>query len=877
MMLSFPMEKVRAVFYRRRLDAELDDEIQAHLEMARDEYLVRGMSPEEATRAARRDFGRIERAKEQHRDVRSVVWVENRFRELKFGARSLRKRPGMAATVVLALSLGIGLPALAFSLIESALLPRLPFENADRIMRVERAGQTPLTDADFAEWSSRQRSFEAVGAFQNARLTLGIAGWATEPISAGFITPSVLPLLAVEPSLGRQFSEDDASQGAPPVVLVSEQIWRERLEADPGVLGTLIRVNGRPAQIVGILPEGFGFPWDQQIWLPLRVDPFRGQRDSDIETSLGVVGLLRDGVSARSAAVELTALTREMDLSNLGETGIGSQVVVRGYTDIFSEPGQSAALAALLLGLTFMVLLVACANVANVMLARAVARKRDVAVRVAIGASRLRIAGELWAEIGLLAAAGGLGGSLIALGATRVIDGVVPPGMPFWVDFRLSPSLLFFVAFVAALAAVMAGLIPALQASRSNTHDLLKDDARGASSYQLGRVMRRLIGVELALSFVLLVWAGLFIRSANNYSQTDFAFGPEGVYTARISLPEEAYAEAADRARYAETLRDALAAIPQVTSAALTTAVPGVGSGGIASIELEDATAAGTTDLLRVQSVAVTPGFFDVFRATLLAGRDFDARDRAGSPPVAIVNAEFAERHFPGGALDQRIRIADPDNSGEWLTIVGVTPDLMAGGLSPSTSEAIYRPVAQVAPPALMIAARSVAGFESLTAPIRESLMGFDPDVPLFSVQAHDVSIDLANAQWKWMSILFLICGATALFLAALGLYGVMSFWVIQRTREIGVRMALGGHRGVIVRLVLRQGMRLTSLGLIAGVLLALPAARLLGGAMFGVSPYDPLVFGSILGVLIAVAWLGCWVPALRATRIDPMRALAAE
>jgi len=797
--------------------------------------------------------------------------------DLRYGFRMLRKTPSATAMVLIALSLGIALSAVMFSLIEGAVLPELPVERGDRIVRIQRADLSAQTADDYETWVSRQRSFTALGAFDLSTMTLSVEGIGGEPVRAAAITPSILPLVAVGPELGRPFTSEDAIDGAPAVILVSHDLWRDRLGADPATLGRVVRVNGRPAQIVGVMPRGFGFPWNQQVWSPLNVDPTRagGAAFTTNAESRGVVGRLRDRVTASAAARELTGITAELDRQKRGDSGLQSTVKVRGYTDLFSEPGRSATLAALMLGVAFLVLLVACSNVANVLLARAVARRREIAVRLAIGASRLRIAAQLLVETSLLAAAGAVGGVVVAVFGTRSIAAAMPVGMPYWIQVRVDWPVLGFVAVVAGAAALMAGLVPALQAARSNTHDVLKDDTRGSSSFRVGRVMRRLIGVEIALSFVLLVLAGLFVRSAATFQATDFPFRPESVYSALVRLPETGMADVPARVRRAEQLRETLTALPQVAGAALTTAVPGVGSSQVVPVEIEGARdAAGAS---RARSIVVSPGFFALFRARLVAGRDFDTRDHEEAVRVAIVNESFARRYMPNVGLDRRVRLSGPDGTEEWLTIVGVTQDLMEGGVEGSNPETVYLPLTQHSQTAFTIVARPRGSFASLPVPIRESVTSFDPDIALFDVQRLEAVIADANSAYTWFSILFLVSGGVALFLAALGLYGVMAFWVIQRTREIGVRMALGGQRRDIVRLVLRQGLAQTSVGLMAGLVLAVAAAALLRSALFGVAPYDPIVFASVLAVMIAAAWLGCWMPARRATRVDPLKALAAE
>lgn len=379
--------------------------------------------------------------------------------------------------------------------------------------------------------------------------------------------------------------------------------------------------------------------------------------------------------------------------------------------------------------------------------------------------------------------------------------------------------------------------------------------------------------MEIALSVVLLVLAGLFVRSAAKFSATEFAFAPEEVYTATVQLPETKYGDAEARTRFADRVRAELDALPESGEVALATAVPGVGAAAVVPVEIEGRAEVGRMGM-RTRSIVVSPGYFELFRAPLISGRDFDSRDAAGAQGVAIVNEAFAKANFPGGALNQRIRTSASREEGDWLTIIGVIPDLMAGGMEGEQPEAVYLPLAQHPQASLRIIARPRGSFASLTAPVRSSLASIDPDVALDDVLPLDQVISQANSQYTWFSAVFLVSGGIALFLAAIGLYGVMAFWVGQRTREIGVRIAIGGQRSDIVGLVLRQGMAQTSVGLIVGLLLALGAAQLLRFALFGVAPYDPMVYGVVLFVLLSAGWLGCWLPTLRATRIHPMQAL---
>jgi predicted permease len=498
------------------------------------------------------------------------------------------------------------------------------------------------------------------------------------------------------------------------------------------------------------------------------------------------------------------------------------------------------------------------------------------------------VAGQLLGEIGWLAALGAVGGTVIAVAGTGYIQSIISaaPGAPYWIDVRADPVVVAFVILVASVAAFASGLAPALHAAGAQPHDVLREGGRDTSGLTLGRVMRRLVGAEMALSFVLLVGAGLFVRSAVNVSEIDIAFRPEDVYAARIRLPAERYPTEEERHRFLERLPEVLAALPDVEEAALATALPGVGGSALARLEVEGESARADVDAPRVRRIAVSPAFFAMFGASL-RGRGLEPQDRADAEAVAVVNSAFEQAYLPEGALGRRVLLSSGRGDDDWRTVVGVTTDLLAGGLEGETTEAVYVPLgqeradlgssAEIESPTIVILARSAGDFAALPGAIQDAMSELDPDVPLFDVRELRDAIDAANSGFWWMSVLFLTAGSIALFLASIGLYGVIAFWVTQRTREIGVRMAIGGGRRQVIGLVLRQGMAHTALGLLIGLVLALPAATLVGSILFDVSPYDPLVFGSIVAVLTTAACLGCWIPARRATRIDPMEALRSD
>ncbi|MGD8341928.1 MAG: ABC transporter permease, partial [Gammaproteobacteria bacterium] len=741
--------------------------------------------------------------------------------DLRLGLRRVLKTPVASLTVVAALSVGIGLCALMFSIIGGAVLPTLPFENGDRIVRV-----SPVSTETYLYWEERQRSFERLGLAARRTVNLSIEGWAAEPVSMAAMSLSTFALLGVEPILGRPFADTDVVPGAPAVALIGEDIWRSRFGADPSVLGRTIRLSGEPAQVVGVMPGSFGFPWNESAWTPQPVETFSADGRSDL---FAIFGMLREGVSREAAEMELNAL--EAQRPRPAAEPLPPSVSVSLHTDIINPAGVAELIAGIMLVVALLVLLVACANVTNVLLARAAARLREVAVRKALGASRMRITMQFWTEVSVLALGGAAGGCLLAfLGAEMIRNAIgTAEGLPFWWDLRMDLPVLAFIASVAAGAAIAAGVGPAVFASRSSSHEMINDTARTTSSRRLGRMMRRLIGAEMAVSLVLLVTAGLFIRSAINVQTYDFSFEPDDVYTALVTLPDGRYESAAERASFAGRLEAELSAIPQASSAAVTTDLPGIG-GTPRTVAVEGSHEVSDSDLPETRYLVTTPGFFTTFRVPVLAGRTLDTRDRAGALPVVVVTASFERLHLPEGAVGRRIAL--PEETGEpvWLTIVGVVPDLQAGGLQSESHDSVYVPFAQASPSRFEIAVRSRTTAEALAASVRQAVSDVDGDAALSFMRSLRDAIDAANAAYAWFSALFLVAGGIALALAAVGVYGVMAFWVTQRTREIGLRVAIGGERGRIIGLVLRRGMTPIVIGLGIGLFLVAPVVWLLQG-----------------------------------------------
>lgn len=801
--------------------------------------------------------------------------------ELRYAARGLRKNPAVAAIAVAALALGIGLTATMFSIVEGALLRGLPFEEGDRIMHLER--NRPARDVegmgvtlhDYLAWREQQRSFESLAAFYEG--TVNLSGLErAERYDGAFITANGLELLGVRPELGRLFREDEDEPGAAPVILLGHHVWRDRFDADPEVLGRTLRVNGERATVVGVMPEGFRFPVEQDVWLPLRMDPAQIARGEG--TTLEVFGRLREGASRDRAAAEMQTIAGRL-AEAYPDTNEGIGAVVQPFTDeyIGDEP---RTMLWTMLGAVFLVLLIACANVANLLLARATTRSRELAIRSAIGASRLQVVGKLLAEALVLSAAGALLGLGLAWAGVRIFNAAVAPASPpFWIDIGLHPRVLLFVLGITLFSALLSGIAPALQATGARLNEVLKDESRGSSGLRVGRLSRVLVTGEIALSVGLLVGTGLMVRSVTELAAVEYGFETESVLSARMGLFETDYPDAESRRLYYERLLPRLAEVPGVRAAAITTSLPGVWSGGT-TFAVEGRVYERPQDRPNARRVAVSPGYFETFGVRPLRGRIFDLRDGPDAAPVAIVNRSFADGHFPGeNPVGRRIREGGEGSDEPWRTVVGVVPDTHLQGVQDPDGDpsGLYVPLAQTDARFTYLALRSDGDPMTLANPAREAVASVDPDIPLYWVQSVQAAIDETTWYYRVFGTLFAVFGVAALFLASVGLYGVMSASVGSRTVEMGIRMALGAKAKDIVRLVLRQGMLQIGIGLALGVGLAALLARGLEILLYGVGAWDPTTFLLIAAVIVATGLLATWIPALRATRLEPTTALRYE
>ncbi len=797
------------------------------------------------------------------------------FKDLRYSLRILLKNPGTSLAAILALALGIGLTTAMFTLIYALILKPLPFEDGERLIHLESSNlaqgisSQEATQHDFEDWRRRQTSFEDLAAFEIININLS-DGQRPERFQGAAISPNFLELLRVRPTLGRGFAARDAEEGAPKVALLSDKVWHTRYGSDPKIVGSSVRVDGRPTEVVGVLPPGFSFPLSQEIWLPLHLQTSTLQRGEG--TTLEVFGLLKEGVSLSEARAEMssiaTSLAAQYPQSN---EGVGS--VIKPYKKEFTDD-QTMALVWTMFGAVILVLLIACANVANLLLARASGRTKELAIRSALGASRKKAIFQLLADSVWIAFFGGILGLAVAQWCIGWLNGVISQmTTPFWLMLGLDARILGFVALVALISAVLAGLLPAIQATRTGLSEILADANRGSSSRHMGRLSRILVIAEIAFSCGLLIAAGLTIRTVVTLSDLDFGFAPQEVLTARIALSDETYSQDEQRLSFYRSLEAGLRRRSEVSQFGFVTSLP-THWAYQSSVEIEGEAYTDEKRHPRIRFFVADPGYFETFNVRPLNGRLLQASDRQDTLPVTVITESMARRFWPGQTpLGQRIRLPEGEES-PWRTVVGVVPDPFMNAMNQGDSSAAFLPLLQNLRQNISIAVTGTTGLEGLSAALRQEMATVDPDEPIFFVESMRDVVQKTTFQYQILGTMFSAFAAAALLLAAVGLYGVMAFAVGQRTQEIGVRMAFGARREQVLGMVIRNGLLQAAIGVGFGLILALFLGQALKSALYNVSSTDPFSFLVPPLALTCIAFLACLLPARRAAALDPVKAL---
>jgi predicted permease len=916
----------RNLVHRDRVERDLDDEVRTVFDLLIDEKIQAGLRPEEARRAATLELAPIETIKDRVRDVRAGALVDTVVQDLRYAARLLRRNPLFALTAALSIAIGIGANTTIFSA-ANALLFRAPVgvTDPDRVVDIGvsrgTVGFNPGSYPNYLDIAERATTLDGVYASQlfGTRMTLGSNRQpdGVETIFCTHVTLNYFNVLGAVPAAGRLFGAGDGPPVSPkpdaastkprdssparaeradsrepsgdsPVVVMSHRFWSRRFNRDPTIVGGTVLLNGQSFSVVGVTSEGFRGTriLAPDVWMPITTSPSTTSPDGPSLTSraggsLVMGGRLKPGVSMGQAAAELNAIGRALEREYPDQNrGKGLRVLPASPV-----PGASTPVAiflALLMGVVTLVLMVACANVAGILLARAAARRREIAVRLAIGAGRARLVRQLLTETVLLFALAGAAGLLLARWMTSLVVAVLPV-LPFPVEISLSldSRVLAFTTGLSLVAAILSGLAPALQASKADVVTALKDDAQGATGRS--RLRHAFVVAQVAFSLVVVVAAGLFVRWLQAGSQ-DPGFDPHGVELATVDLSPAGYTDITGPV-FARDLMERVRALPGVESATIARVLPGGFEGIRFGLGVPGVAPPNGERFFSLDWNIVEPGYFATLRIPLVAGRDFSAGDDAGAPPVAILDEGTARRFWPGqNAIGKFLQqVVDPVGStgARTLMVIGVVRDIKSSSLVDGLAEAfVYVPLQQqygaTRALTMTIAARTTRG-QRIAGEIRTLVASMNPSLPIVRSQTLDDSVALGLVPQRVAVSVSSSLGIVGLLLAAIGIYGVTAYAVTRRTREIGIRMALGAHRADVVRLVLGQGMSLAFVGCAIGLILAAAVNQVLAGFLYGIPPMDPAVFGGAAALFIVVGMVACYVPVRRATRINAMEALRYE
>ena len=860
----------------RRSDRDFSHEIQAHIALEMDRLVGEGMNPEEARAKALRSFGNVLRAQESFYESRRVLWLDDLQRDVRHGLRTLVRNPGFTVAVVLTLALGIGANTAIYSVVNAVLLRPLPYPDPDHLVRLwsthartNRWGDW-VSYPDFKDWREQNRNFEDMAAYRFWLFNV-TGGEYPEVVPGVYVTHNLFSVLHAKPMLGRSFLSEEDQPGRNQVVILSFGLWQRRFGSDPGLVGRTVTIGDQSHTVVGIMPPGFGFPGrETNVWIPhgpLEELPQRGSHN------FRVVARLKPGVTVEQAQAEMDAVAaglaeRYPSNRDLGVKVLGLQ---RTLTNEVRQP------LIILLGAVGLVLLIACANVANLLLARGVARRRETAVRQAIGAGRRRLIRQSLTEDVLLALLGGVAGLLLAFWGVQFLIGLAPdiPGLE---QTTIDAQVLVFTLALSVATGLMFGTAPALQGSKVDLSDALKEaGTRSTAGSGHRRTRSLLVMTEMALASMLLVGAGLLLRSFLRLVRVDPGFNPENVLTAMVPLSSTKYPEPRRQAAFFKEVIDRIATLPGVEAASAATSVPLL-TNDAGGFEVEGHLGRPDEIFVQAERPAVTPDHFRVLGISLLKGRIFTWADNESSPEVAIISESLAQQYWPGeDPIGKRVSFNRGNGQRVWRQVVGVVNDVKHDGLETRVYPAIYVPLLQFPSAFGTLVVRARTDPSGLAGAIRREVMAVDKDVPVFRVQTMDRLISDSVSRRRFQMMLLAIFATVALALAAAGIYGVMMYSVSQRTHEIGIRVALGASSGDVLRLVLRQGLVLTVAGVAIGLISSLALTRVLSGLLYGVSAMDPATFLVFPSVLIAVALLACYLPARRATKADPMVALRYE
>ncbi len=868
--------RLRGLLRRDAVIDDIEEEMRSHVELATEANLWRGMRPDDARRAAMESFGNLSRMSELAYEVRGGGMLEALWQDVRYGVRTLSKNPGFAAVAILTVALGTGATSGIFSLVYAVVLRPLPYSEPERLLSVaaHRAGRDMgLTAPDYLDWRAHATSLEQLAAAAGATVNL-TGGGEPERVLAGRVSANYFAALGVPPVLGRGFSWADEPHSAPRVVVLGDGLWRRRFDADPRVVGEAISINGEPHTVVGIMPPQLSLrSTGAQLWLPLNLTPRELQATG--ARFLNAIGRMRPGITPAQAQADLAGIAKGLEKVR-PQSNVNVTARVRGlHESIVAQVRDSAFI---LFGAVSFVLLIACANVANLLLARATRRRHEIGVRAVLGASRPRIARQLLTESAVIGLCGGVVGLALAYWSTGILKAILPQDIPRLQQTRVDAMVFGFTSAVSLLASLVFGVAPALKASRPDLQQVLREESRSSGGVRRRRLSRAIATAEIALALVLLVAAGLLLRSFVRLQRVDLGFNPANLLTVRMALPEARYGAAAQVAAFYQELPERVRAKPGVTAAAIASHAPLAGSGFNLSMFIE-----GRPQPARVENQPmvflrfVSSDYFATLGVRVARGRDFTTADRANAPTVAIVNQTAVRRYWPDAdPLGRRFRLDDDREAA--VEIVGVVPDVKHFGLAQSTQPEVFVPLPQATlmhwqwlQRSMIVLARTSGAPEAAAGVVRHAVWTLDDQLPLYNLRSMEQLRAESSGDERIGLALVGTFAAVAVILAAIGVYGVMAFVVGERSREIGIRLALGANPRDVRRMILRDGVWLTAAGVFIGLIGAFVLTRMMRAMLFETQPLDPMTFAAVAGATALVAMLACFVPARKATRVDPL------